>query len=274
MMRLAAKKFAALGLPVFPLFGVVLRGSAGLQCMCGKPNCRSVGKHPNGRLVPSGHKHATTDPATIDRWWAGEEWNVGIAIPPGVLVLDVDPRDGGDRTLAALEAQHEPLPRTWRVATGGDGQHHFFKLPPDITVSAPRLTKGLDLKSSPGGYVVAPPSRHASGRSYTWITNPNEVDLAPVPRWLLDMSLEHREPKAAFSAYYGGEQVVSEGGRNTTLTSIFGHLLGCRVDAILAADLVRSHNAHRCKPPLDDDEVEQMLGSIASRERFRRGGRR
>ena len=56
---------------------------------------------PKGR----GYLDATTDPATISRWWREyPDANVGVScIGSNLVVLDVDPRHGGDRTLAEFE---------------------------------------------------------------------------------------------------------------------------------------------------------------------------
>ena len=103
--------YAAQGEPVLPCHGVI-NG----YCTCGGlRNCKP-GKHP---LTPP-VKDATTDLKTIRGWW--ERWpyaNVAIATGGHLFVLDIDPRHGGDATLAALIAQHGGLPHTPAVATGG-----------------------------------------------------------------------------------------------------------------------------------------------------------
>src|SRR5207247_1037904 len=75
------------------------------HCTCGWQDCGSPGKHPR---TPNGVYDATTDPAVIIRWWG--RWpnaNVGVATgaASGVIVLDVDPRHGGDDSLVDLEQQ-------------------------------------------------------------------------------------------------------------------------------------------------------------------------
>src|SRR4029453_11593356 len=59
-------------------------------------------------LVEHGHHDATTARPVIERMW--QRWpdaGVGIACrPSGLLVVDVDPRNGGDDSLADLERQH------------------------------------------------------------------------------------------------------------------------------------------------------------------------
>src|SRR5262249_33786593 len=127
--RVAAKRDAALAYaarswPIIPLHGI-RDGS----CACITPDCTSVGKHPVGMLVPHGLKERSTDEATIRRWWTHQPGaNVGVVTgaPSGLVVLDVDPRHGGDERLAELERQYGPLPRTIEAATGGAGRHLFF----------------------------------------------------------------------------------------------------------------------------------------------------
>jgi hypothetical protein len=111
-----------------------------------------VGKHP---LTARGKDDATDDPPQVLAWWT--RWpraNIGIRPAPGLVVLDVDPRHGGDLALTAITTAHD-MPATWSAATGGGGWHYWF------TMSGPirsRLRPGIDLKGS-NGYVVAPPSR-------------------------------------------------------------------------------------------------------------------
>jgi hypothetical protein len=123
----SALQLAKLGLPVLPLHSVVPGASGGYICTCGKLECASAGKHPLGRLVCNGLKDATTDPLLIEHWWSCFNY-ANVALATGKIVgLDVDPRHGGDRTLAALEDEHEALPPTWRAITGGGGEHIFFQ---------------------------------------------------------------------------------------------------------------------------------------------------
>src|SRR5688572_11837531 len=79
-------------------------------------------------LTAHGFKDATTDASTIRGWW--EQWrDANIAMPTGrasgLIVVDVDPRHGGDASLAALEEKYGPLPETLESRTGGGGTHFF-----------------------------------------------------------------------------------------------------------------------------------------------------
>lgn len=126
----------------------------------------------------------------VTSWWT--RWpaaNVGVVTGAvsGVVVLDVDPRNGGEGTLSAVGHRYGPLPETWVVRTGGGGRHHWFT-PADRVVPTTTLGPGLDLKGE-GGLVVVPPSRHASGKVYEWVPgrSPDEMEAAPIPEWLVEL---------------------------------------------------------------------------------------
>ncbi len=130
----------------------------------------------------------------VRRWWRRwPEANVGIVTGAvsGLVVLDVDPRHGGEDSLAVLEGIHGPVPHTVESLTGGGGQHFYFRHPGAV-VSSRSIAAGLDVKGD-GGLVVCPPSAHASGRPYVWEAGcaPGEVPLADLPWWLQAMAREH-----------------------------------------------------------------------------------
>lgn len=139
------------------------------------------GKRP---LLPAWPDVVAT-PELVDEWW--RIWpraNVGILTGKRLVVIDVDPRHGGDQALADLEQRHGPLPATPEVATGGGGRHIYFRGP---TVLPSRdLGPGLEVKAD-GRQVVAPPSIHPeSGRTYTWQPGRpfDPRAIAALPDWL------------------------------------------------------------------------------------------
>jgi hypothetical protein len=173
---LAALAYAVAGWPVLPVHTPTPAGG----CSCGRPRCASAGKHPRTRR---GLRDASTDPAVIAGWWS--RWpDANVAVRTGtIVVLDVD-GDHGARAVRALEHRHGPLPPTRRARTAR-GEHVYLE-PADhqIACSAGQLGPGLDVRGR-GGYVLAPPSRHASGSHYTWT---DTRDPAPIPTWLAELA--------------------------------------------------------------------------------------
>lgn len=165
----AALAYAAAGWPVLPV--------------------AAHGKQP---LARHGVHDASVDAAQIRRWW--RRWpdaGVGIATGArsGLAIVDVDVKAGGRESLAGLRAGRT-LPFTLLAHTGGGGLHLYYRQPEGVRVpnTVGRLPNvdgplpGIDLRGD-GGYVVAPPSVHASGRPYRWASRqPDEP--APLPRWL------------------------------------------------------------------------------------------
>jgi len=148
-----------LGFSVFPLHSVY-RGA----CTCGNPNCERQGKHPRTK---NGLKDASRDPAAVRGWW--DRWpGANIGIPTGrengIVVIDVDAAKDGEEGLELLIDQYGELPKTWEQLTGGGGRHLVFACPDkEIRNSASSLAPGVDVRGD-GGYIVAAPSSHVSGR--------------------------------------------------------------------------------------------------------------
>lgn len=160
--------------------------------------------HPKSKAPYKGShgvNDATTDETQIRQWWK-QTPSANIALTcgeaSGVFVLDVDPRNGGDASLAALEVESGNLPVTVESATGGGGRHLLFRHPGGhVRNSAGKLGKGLDIRGE-GGYIVMPPSVHPSGALYGWKRCPDAIALADAPAWLLD--------KLTFDAGQGGTE--------------------------------------------------------------------
>jgi len=161
----AALEYATRKWAIFPVHGI-----ADSHCTCGKVDCSSPGKHP---AVKGGFHAATTNPNQIKEWWGVRpDWNIGIATGKvsGIFVVDLDisPTKDGFSSLKALEVVHGPVGDTATVHTGGGGMHLYFEMPEvHLSGGVGSLGQGIDIRAN-GGYVVAPPSRHISGKIYTW----------------------------------------------------------------------------------------------------------
>jgi excisionase family DNA binding protein len=182
----AALGYAAWGIPVYPAhWPRPTPSEATLACSCPRGrSCDRPAKHP---LVHHGIHDATTQPGQLERWWS--RWpaaNVGLATGVIFDALDID----GPAGLAALQqlarAANLQLPGPL-VRTGGGGWHHWFA-PTGLGNRPPRGLAHVDWRGR-GGCVLAPPSRHASGRRYRWLRSLEQAPLAAVPaalRALLD----------------------------------------------------------------------------------------
>ncbi|MCH7792473.1 MAG: bifunctional DNA primase/polymerase [Planctomycetes bacterium] len=250
------------GWPVLPVH-CPIGGKELPRCSCISADCRSIGKHPR---TAHGLKDASTDADQIRRWWqAWPKANIGIVTgaDSGLVVLDIDPRNGGDRSFAELESEHGELPPTVESQTGGGGRHLLFRHPGG-RVKSHSIIDGIDVKAD-GGYIVAPPSMHASGQRYVWTPtrDPNVMDIAEAPSWLLAML---GSDAAASSRHKTAISVgsIPKGSRNETLASLAGSMRrpGMQPEAIEAALL--EENRLRCQPPLPDDEVRRIAASIST----------
>lgn len=176
----AALSYRRSGWVPVPTFEIRAReGRPVCSCAAGAA-CQSPGKHPRVRWADLD----LPDEAQIAAWW--RRWpGAGVALrtggATGLVVLDVDPDHGGDASLEALTRAEGDLPATLAVVTGGGGRHFYFSAPDaHLRNDAGRvLGPGLDIRAD-GGIVIAPPTRHVSGRRYEWTEGP----LTPLPAWM------------------------------------------------------------------------------------------
>jgi hypothetical protein len=242
-----ALTYAARGWAVIPLH---TPGPSG--CSCHKRDCASNGKHPR---VQHGLTEASKDPVVLRQWWG--MWpnaNIGIVCGrvSGLVVVDIDPRNGG--------ARPNGCPPTLEAQTGGGGQHLLYAWPSDSDGRWPKaIAPGVDLKAD-GGYIVAPPSLHASGQRYAWADEFAATidDPAPLPAFVLTAM---RARKAKVIDIDDGAP-IPEGHRNNRLTSVAGKLrrAGAGPTGILAE--LAEQNRTRCQPPLDGAELESIVQSV------------
>jgi len=255
----AALSYATCGWSVFPV-----HSTAEGSCSCEGTVCTSPGKHPRTK---HGFKDASSDAGVIRDWW--RRWpnaNIGLPTgqPSGVWVLDVDPRHGGGDSLDELEATYGLLPESVEVLTGGRGRHIYFRWTPGGPGNSEgKLGSGLDVRGE-GGYVILPPSNHASGGIYEWeaSSHPDDLDVADAPDWViarLSASPEHTNHSRST------DSVIPWGYRRSVLLSLGGLMRskGMTAEAIEAAFL--AENSQRCEPPLERDEVVKLANDIANR---------
>jgi len=243
------------------------------SCSCGRDHCASPGKHP--RIKWAAYQERLPTEEEVQRWWRRwPEANIAVVTGKvsGIVVLDVDPRHGGDESLRDLGG----LPDTTTAITGGGGLHLVFAHPRREIPNRASIWPGIDLRGD-GGYIIAPPSQHESGRRYEWEVgrSPWEMAPAPLPQSVLERAVsgipslgEAAEPPFDLDAVL--QRGVREGERNVMMTRIAGHLLGIGKDPLEVAQACLTINRLHFQPPLDDAEVWKVVRSIWQRETRKR----
>ncbi|MFK7824762.1 MAG: DUF3987 domain-containing protein [Oligoflexales bacterium] len=230
------------------------------QCSCGKSDCQSPAKHP---MTKNGLKNASAGPKEILAWWTKyPQANIGILTgqESGLVVLDIDPRHRGEESLNALEEKYGRLPETLKVRTGGDGWHYYFLHPGSKVPNRANLRNGVDIRGD-GGYVVAPPSIHASFSSYDWVES--ETTIAPIPAWLLEL-IQKKQGKAKELEHHSPS--FHEGRRNSSLFSLAGFLKSKGLMGTSISTALEAINKSLCEPPLEECELAQITKSISRYE--------
>lgn len=235
----AALKYARAGWHVFPV----------------QPN----GKEP---IVANGFHAATNDVKQVRAWWREHpDANIGAAPgPSGYVVLDLDSRRAvrRARTLGAHRAQT----RVCETGREGGGWHLYYQRP-DFTIGNKRLAEQIDVRGDKG-YVILPPSVHPSGSRYRWLDKKRAITGLP-PKLLRELqSSQHTNGNGKHAPPL--PDILREGDRNERLTSLAGTMRrrNASLDAILVA--LRQENAQRCRPPLEDNELQTIAASVSRYE--------
>jgi len=201
----------------------------------------------------------------IHQWWQQHpNANIGIVTGKisGVVVIDLDlDKDGGNESGAKI---YEQALTDLIVKTGRGGYHLYYRYPEDVDHISNRvgLLPGVDVRAD-GGYVVAPPSAHSSGRLYEWIRRGEPGKLPP---YLMGLLTSHtpveRDGEESSSKWLSDLLAgVGEGQRNDACARLCGYLFGKSMpkDVILA--IIRQWN-EKNRPPLPDHEVAATVESV------------
>jgi hypothetical protein len=138
------------------------------------------------------------------------------------------------------------------------------------------LGRGLDVKTD-GGYVVAPPSMHASGSWYEWeaSSHPETTPFAPPPRWIVDALAPSSEGSSLPDGPESGDSRIDpaailveapEGERNDALFRLVSRhrRLGLEREEAMVLALVAGR---ACDPPLPDGETRRIVRNVYARLR-------
>jgi len=181
--RDAIESYLRLGFKVFPI-------AAGNRCPLIKGG--------------NGCHDATDNLDQICAWWhrwPRANWGIAAGEVSNLLIVDFDPVNGADASVAKLAAEGKIFTPTLQVLTASEGRHLYYRFAPGLKNWSSKLAPGIDIRTS-GGFVVAPPSRAKSKidgklHAYSWIdpgtgevrkdTKLNDGDvISPLPGWIID----------------------------------------------------------------------------------------
>ncbi len=262
----SALQYAGLGWKVYPIQPPAIDGS---WCTCKKgEDCPDPGKHPFHDL--GGLKSATIAKRKLKTLFGSSEASVGLLCDKAFWVLDVDGPEGV-ADLERLISENGQIPKTPTAETGSGGRHYYFCHDPRVKKNRSKIGGcSIDCKTT-GGAVVAPPSRHSSGKEYSWLIDPSEADLSEAPKWLIDF-VTRGDPKSdSLTEFnFAGDlnletaQGVGEGERNAQLCRLVGSHLARLGDTPELLQLAIAWGG-RCDPPIKEAEVAKTVCNLVAK---------
>jgi len=260
--------YASRRLPIFPVVWI----DQGV-CSCGNAECKHKGKHP---LVSGGFYQASVNADQITAWhekWPDANWGMRTGSitegGAGIVVVDIDPRNGGPQTWEHLTYENPDPIETITVQTGGKGWHYWFAHPDGVDIGSHKdaLGPGVDIKANKG-YVLIPPSK--TENPYTFDLNPDDTILERVPSWMLPL-LNGRVGQSKPKDESAGERIgdsVPQGERHSALVTMAGSLrrVGLNTAEIESALLaIRDERFADGDHVVTDQEIEEVATWICSK---------
>lgn len=195
----------------------------------------------------------------IESWFKNANTKeTGVAIVTGeisgIAVVDMDTED------AVQYARERNFAGTPMVKTA-KGYHAYYLHKPGLrNFQTRKALPGIDLRAE-GGYIIAPPSMHPSGKQYQWVNKRGLSDLpiAEGPWDDLYPNDDRGQPEQRpLAAIYHG---VGEGERNISLARLAGSWIKDGLTFEECLDMAEAWNA-RNSPPMKQKEVESTIKSI------------
>lgn len=212
-------------------------------------------------IIKSWSKIQSND-ETLDKF--KDTSNIGIIMgaTSNLVCIDVDVKHtDGVATLEKLEEQLGELPQTVMSETPSGGIHYYFKYVKGIR-NRKNVGEGIDIQAD-GTQTVEAPSQ-IDGTYYEWVNSPFEYEIAELPqKWKQYLCEEVDEDTLLLSNKpFEAPSEVEEGGRNNTLASYVGSLLGKKLKKATVLKKALKYNEESCNPPLDEDEVKTIVNSM------------
>jgi hypothetical protein len=155
-------------------------------------------------LFEHGFASATIDAAVITKAWTQyKAADIGLALPPGVLVVDVDVAKGkqGRADFIRLFGCSPEEMATAVSTTARGGWHVYFRFAPSLQLVQTTITSSLDVRVGGLGYVIAP----SPGNGRHWIQPLLSTPLMEAPQWLLERLRKPPKPEPGEAKPFAGE---------------------------------------------------------------------
>lgn len=226
----------------------------------------------------------------VNHWFhTNPDANIGIVTGAvsNLVVFDFD-------STHAFEYVQEigGLPESTAMAKTGKGFHFYMQHPDFDVINHVDTNLGLDIRSQ-GGYVVAPPSIHGSGRQYEWVEGSSIMDVAPAPctPWMIEYlkgskndtksdKKQIENPPVKAEIIQPNEKEIkgdkysellkngcAQGGRNSSTLQLVGHFFKTGMKDNEIWEMIQIWNRDKVKPPLGHDELKGIFESIRTAEK-------
>ncbi len=236
-------------------------------CVRHGPRCEHPGKQPlvRGRAY---QEHLPTEQEVTDWWTQWPHANIGMATGQisAIMVVDCDSAGATNR----FEDNYPEAEDTLQVQTAR-GKHYYFQFEEGIRNDAGKLLgPGIDVRGE-GGFVIIPPSIHASGKPYQWLNRSKPSPLSTSLREVLvsrnkvgpfdgSVAESFQERFDTAKALAG----VPEGQRDETLFKLAGKLRNADVPQEMAEKLVLEA-AQNCQPSFSESIALEKVGRVYER---------
>jgi hypothetical protein len=262
----SAFQIAAHGIQIVRLYGV----NDDYSCACGRPDCRTPGKHPSGG--EGWQNRATADEDQIAEWFAtGERMNIGIKLgrDSGIVDVEVDGPEAQE-TLTRFGLDQIPTP-TYRARRG---EHRLFRYHARLPDTAVVKVDDLEVRIGGGGKAsqsVAPVSWHGSGIQYQWLEGLSIDDCQPaeLPHEFLEAILNNSRVRGNGVVARAGQAIINRerktaGARHDYLLGVASRFAGRLVNFTDAErqelhEVVSALNQVYCDPPKEAEELRRLV---------------
>lgn len=207
--------------------------------------------------------------------------NVQVGIVTGAIsrIVVVDVEAGGST---------DGVPTTVSSRTGGGGWHFYFQYPDFPVANSVKVVRDLTDIRGDGGYIIAPPALHLSGKRYAWEVPFARDALVPLPDWVLEQvraGASHVETGQAKMPHVDGkvqdwqallEEDNPQGSRNMTAAQLAGKLLyhlPPELWEVSGWQTMLRWNSEKNTPPLPAPELRAVWESIGQKEAGKRKAR-